>query len=408
MCRRVVITGMGAVSPYGEGVPVLLDGIGAGKAAITRLDTKEEDAIAVAGLVPSVCEKRIPRGLRRSMSPLSVYACLAAWEALEQARLPRDGSRRMGVCIGSTLGSPLVLERFFTNYLAGHIPDDVRSTTFFKVMSHSAAANVALACKASGRLLAPAAACASGLGSIALGYEAIALGREEIMLAGGTDEYHVLTSAIFDLLGAASREKDPAIASRPFDSHRSGVVCGEGAGVLVLESLESAIARKALIYAEIAGYAMTSDAVNIAHPNAASMATCMQEALEWAHCPPSAVAYVSAHGTATESGDIAEGQAIASVFGTKTPVASLKGHMGHTMAASGVLESIACVRMLQTKTYLPTWGLETADPRCGEIRLLQSPERIPEARYIVKNSFALGGVHVCLVLKKCDSFALFR
>jgi 3-oxoacyl-[acyl-carrier-protein] synthase II len=396
--QRVVITGMGAVSPYGEGTGTLMSGLRGNVCALRPLPEYQLQGLScrTAGLVPPLEERRIPRELRRTMSPMSVFACFAAWEALQQAGFERGPALPMGVAIGSTLGSPQMLHEFFDLFLRDLSVENMRSTVFFKVMGHTAAANVALACGCEGRTLAPAAACASGLTGICLGYEAIAAGREELMLCGGADEFHLLTPATFDRLGAASHEADPGSASRPFDVDRSGIVCSEGAGVLLLESLESALARKAHVLAEIRGCSLVSSPANIAHPDAQAIADCMRRALQDASLPPQAVGYVNAHATATEYGDIAEGQAIREVFGSRVPVSSMKGHMGHTMAACGALESIICVEMLREAVYLPTLHLENPDARCGDIAHIKTPTQLGQAP-VLKNSFALGGCNCTVV-----------
>ncbi|MDR1857122.1 MAG: beta-ketoacyl-[acyl-carrier-protein] synthase family protein [Desulfovibrio sp.] len=401
MREQVVVTGMGAVSPYGYGVPALETGLWQGICSLQRLaDNGRVKGLKVrtAGTVPSKdLRGEISRDLRRTMSPMSQYACLAAREAIAMGGLEGDALRRTGVSIGSTLGSPAALEDFFREYLLGGDMDEVRTTTFFKVMGHTAAANVALACGCAGRTLAPAAACAAGLMGIGLAYEAVASGREERMLCGGADEFHPLVAATFEKLGAASHEEDPELASRPFDVKRTGIVCGEGAGVLLLESLTSAEARGAKPLARVGGFSAMTCAGNIAHPDATSIVECMAAALEDAGLAPRDIAAVNAHATATTIGDMAEGQAIFGVFGSQTPVCSLKGHMGHTMAACGVLETIACVRMLDTGTVLPTLGLETPDPACGEIRHVLG-EPVLATGPILKNCFALGGTLCALVL----------
>lgn len=401
MCaQRVVITGMGAVSPFGEGVATLADNVAANACAITSLPEGSIPGMTsrVVARVPDVRAKRIPRELRRSMSPMSIFACLAAWEALEQAGLAPDAEivARAGVALGSTLGSPESLHQFFAALLCEHSLDEVRSTTFFKVMSHSVAANVAQACRCQGRTLAPSAACATGLVGVALGYEAIAAGRETLMLCGGADEFHLLVAATFERLGAASTATEPEQASLPFDSNRCGIVCAEGAGVLLLESLESAQKRGAPILAEVLGCAMTSSPSSIAHPDRALIGACMHSAIRDAGLAPQDIGYVNAHATATEFGDMAEGQAIADVFGSNTPVSSLKGHMGHAMAASGALEGILCVEMLRRSVYFPTRGLHQPDARCGDVRHVCEPMPATSGA-ILKNSFALGGVNCSVV-----------
>ncbi len=399
--QRVVITGMGAVSPYGEGVSALTEGLFRNVCALRTLPEEQrvrDVACAVAGLVPPVEARRIPRDIRRAMSPMSVFACLAAWEALEQAGFPPGRPRpRTGVAVGSTLGSPQALQDFFGEFLGTGGVDGVRSTAFFKVMGHTVAANLAVACGCEGRLLAPSAACASGLLGIGLGYEAIAAGRESLMLCGGADEFHALTAATFDRLGAASHAVDPRWASRPFDRARDGVICGEGAGILLLESLDSAMSRGAAVLAEVAGFAAVTSPMSIAHPDAASIRECMERALDDAGLRAGDIGYVNAHATGTEHGDVAEGRAVAAVWGRNVPVSSLKGHMGHTMAASGALETIACVEMLLRGACLSTLHLASPDPQCGELRHATSERPLRDAP-LLKNCFALGGCNTSVVI----------
>jgi 3-oxoacyl-[acyl-carrier-protein] synthase II len=356
----------------------------------------------VAGLVPDIGIEAIPRKVRRSMSPMSAYAYLAALEALEQAEMNEAAvcGGRLGVALGSTLGSPESLESFFRHYFATNGMDQIKSMVFFRIMSHTAAANVAQALGISGRVLAPSAACSSGCQAIGLGYEAIACGRQDAMLCGGADEFHPLVSGTFDLLLAAStRYNDvPAQTPRPFDARRDGVVCAEGAGVLLLESLASAEKRGAAILAEILGFASLSDSGSIAEPSPEPIAACMRAALEDAAVQPEEIAYVNAHATGTELGDIAESRAIAGLFGPEVPVSSLKGHLGHTMAASGALETAAAIAMLRKGLFLPTKNLDRPDPRCAGICLPQNPVAALGG-LIVKNSVALGGINCSLVLR---------
>ncbi len=403
--RRVVITGMGAVSPFGKGVETLFSMLRRGESAVTRLD--ELDSIGglgtrVAGKVPDVGIGDIPRKIRRSMSPMSAYAYLAALEALEQAGIGGDAVRggRLGVALGSTLGSPRTMQEFFGHYIPTRSVEQVKSMLFFQIMGHTAAANVAQSLGITGRVIAPSSACSSGCQAIGLAYECVAAGRQDYMLCGGADEYHPLVSATFDIMMAASTAYNdaPRRTPRPFDKRRDGVVCAEGAGVLLLESLESARKRGARILAEVAGFACASDSSSIAGPEPEPIRRCMLLALEDAGVSPQEVAYVNAHATGTELGDIAESRAVAALFGNGTPVASLKGNLGHTMAASGALESIACVEMLRHGVFLPTRNLEEPDERCSGIYLPQIPVEA-SGDIVVKNSFALGGVNCTLVLR---------
>jgi len=399
--RRVVITGMGAVSPYGAGCDVLWKGLINNVCTIKALEPVKMQGLHFknASLVPELNIKIIPRELRRAMSPMSIYACLSAWEALAQAGISLDNiPQGLGVCASSTLGSTQALEDFFREYIETGDIESVRSTVFFKVMSHTVASNIAMACGLDGSLFAPCAACASGLLSIGMAYENIAFGKDEYILAGAADEFHVLTSATFDRLGAASHEENPLTASRPFDKDRDGLVIGEGAGILFLESLESAQMRNATILAEITGFATQCSPKSIASPDEDTMSICMSRALKNASLTIKDIDYVNAHATATIVGDRAEAQAIASVFGkVSVPVSSLKGYMGHTLAASGVLESIASVYMLREHLIIPNRNLQNPDPDCAHLHLVQEIEK-KELRHVIKNSFALGGVYASLII----------
>lgn len=404
--RRVVITGMGAVSPYGWGVGPLVSSLKAGASGVVKVPYLSHIIglrSFVAGLVPQMDQKQIPRKNRRSMSAMSVYAAMAGGEALRQAGLtPADcATGRMGVSLGSTVGSPQTLEGFFGKYLSTHGIDQTKSTVFLKVMSHSSASNLAQLFGITGRVLAPSAACATGCQAVGLAHEMIAFGKQDIMLCGGTDEYHPLTTATFDILNAASTSFNdrPHETPRPFDRNRDGIVCSEGCGILILECLESARGRNATIYAELAGFSTVSDSSNIANPDVSSIEKCMQDALTDASVRMEEIDYINAHATATLRGDIAECEAIGNLFGNAVPVSSLKGHMGHTMAASGALELIAIVDMMNNDYILPTLNLDEVDPACQHVRHVRSMER-RRISTILKNNFALGGVNSSVLLRR--------
>ncbi|MDR2726565.1 MAG: beta-ketoacyl-[acyl-carrier-protein] synthase family protein [Deltaproteobacteria bacterium] len=403
--KRVAVTGIGAVSPYGKGTGTLFASLAEGKSGISRHEDLERFAELgprVAGIVRDVDMTEVPRKHRRSMSPMSVYALMAAQEAIAQAALPEEilAGGRAGVIMGSTMGSVVTIEEFFREYVDRGSLEQMKSVLFFRIMGHSIASNVALALGVTGRVLAPTAACSTSCQAIGLAYEAIATGKQDAVLCGGADEYHPLATGTFDLMLAASTayNTDPERTPRPFDIGRDGVVCSEGAGVLLLESFASARARGAKILAEVAGFASLSDSSSIANPDPEPLFRCMRAALQEAKIAPEEVSYVNAHATATVQGDIAESAAIAMLFGNRTPVSSLKGHLGHTMAASGALESAACVEMLRRHMLVPTLNLEEPDPRCGGIDLVRENREHPVS-VIVKNNFALGGINCSLVLR---------
>ena len=403
--RRVVVTGVGAVSPMGLGSQALWQGLVKGRSGIVRhpgLEGVGGLRSLVAGLAPNIDASFIDRKFRRAMSAMSVFAVVAAREALAMAGVdPRAMSGEPGVCIGSTLSSPSALEEFFTLYLAQRSLDQVKSTMFFKVMGHSCAANVAQCLGITGRFLAPCVACATSCQAVGLGYESIAAGRQEMMLCGGADEIHPLTVATFDIIGAASTgyNDQPQRTPRPFDQQRDGTVCSEGCGVLLLESMESAQRRGVEILGEVCGFASLSDPSGLSSPDVDAIALCMRKTLEDASLSPADIDYVSMHATATEQGDIAESAAVHTLFGDGPLVSSLKGHLGHALAASGALELIASLMMMRESLLIPTLNLEQPDPRCAPLRYLRDKPTAQQVRTVIKNNFALGGVNSSLVVR---------
>ena len=403
--RRVAVTGTGAVSPFGRGVGELVSGIVEGRSAIVALDELADYGglrTRLAALVPGVDGKEIARNKRRSMSPQSIFAVLAAGEALSQAALPEAeyGSGRYGVAVGTTISSLTTSESFFADHFRDKSFERMKTSLFFKTMNHSAAANVAQYFGLEGRLLAPAAACATGCQALGYAYEMIVSGAQDAMICGGTEEFHPLSAATFDLMNAASfRYNDqPDIASRPFDKQRDGVVCGEGAGVLVLEEWQSAKSRGAEILAEIIGFATLTETGSIAEPSSGAMQRCMALALADAGVKAGEIDYINAHATATEKGDIAEAQALVGLFGDQVPVSSLKGHLGHTLAASGGLETIATIEMMRRGELWPTRNLIEIDPRCQGPQIFTGIKK-REAHLALKNNFALGGVNCSLIIR---------
>ena len=402
--RRVVVTGMGAVSPFGKGVDILMESLMTGKSSvkiITGLEGFGGLRTRVAALVPALDSKEIPRKFRRTMSKMSIFATLACQEALDQAGLSEErlSDGKMGVAIGSSIGSPIATQGFYEDFLTDHSLERMRSTLFFQIMNHTCAANVSQALGITGRILAPSAACSTSCQTVGYGFEIIASGKQDLMLCGGAEEFHPLMAATFDNLNAASTNYNdlPSQTPRPFDRDRDGVVCGEGCGIILLESLDSAKGRGAAIYAEIEGFATLSDASNMANPNADSMERCINAALADARMEPSDIDYVNAHATATEQGDIAESTAIERVFGNTTPVSSIKGHLGHTMAASGALELAATVEMINRDCLIPTLNLDNIDKSCEKVLHVQDRENLMINKAI-KNNFAFGGVNSSIVL----------
>jgi 3-oxoacyl-[acyl-carrier-protein] synthase II len=237
-----------------------------------------------------------------------------------------------------------------------------------------------------------------------LAYEMIKCGHQDIMLCGGSDELHVTTSASFDMVQAASYKynNNPKATPRPFDKDRDGTVCGEGAGCMILESEASAKRRGAKIFGEVIGFSTNASGVHMAHTDVDSIVRCMQDALQSADLNPGDIDYINAHATGTLIGDSSEVEAIKQVFQSiNVPVSSLKGYFGHTLGASGVLELVATIRMMETDTVIPTRNLDEPDENCSGIKHVQSIEN-KKINIIIKNSFAFGGINTVLIIKRYE------
>ena len=409
--NRVVVTGLGAVSPYGLGLRALMEGLLSGRSAVVscaqewRQRIHDIECQVGAPLREPIDLNSIPRKFRRGMGPVAAMAVVAAREALEQAGISGEvlASGRAGVSFSSTMGSVAATRDFYTKYFQGASIKEYPSGSFFRIMSHTCAANVAHVFDARGRVLSPNAACASSLVAIGMGFEAIRFGIQDVMLCGGADELHAVVSASFDMLHASSvRYNDrPSQTPRPFDRDRDGVVCGEGAGCLVLESEASARKRGAAILAEVLGFSTLCAGTHFAQPNAQAVAQCLRMTLDMSRLDPDTIDYINAHATGTVEGDAAEAQGIREVFGeSKPPVSSLKGHIGHTLGASGALELIASIRMMRDGFLLPTLNLETPGPGCEGLAFVMREAVERRVDTIVKNSFAFGGVNCVLTLQR--------
>jgi 3-oxoacyl-[acyl-carrier-protein] synthase II len=404
--KRVVITGIGVVSPFGNGLPVLMRGIAEGRSMVRRMDGWEQ-YIGLHSLVAAPVEirdeKLIPRQKRRSMGRMSIFAAQAADEALADAGICLDGEDlwRIGCVIGSTMGSAKSINDAFETMLPNKDLSRLNSTMFFQCMSHTAAVNVAQYLGLNGTIMAPAAACASALHAIGTGYDLIRLGRQDVLLCGGAEELHPTVTGSFDILFATSTKYNdrPQMTPRPFDRDRDGLVCGEGSGLVVLEDYDRAIRRKARIYAEIKGYSTTANGLHVSQSNKESMITCMQQALSDAGVKADAIDYVNAHATATIQGDKEEAEAIRDVFGSTVPVSSLKGYIGHTLGASGAIELAASLSMMEQGVIFPTLNLDTISPECEGVHHVMQPLK-KQITTVLKNGFAFGGINAALVCRK--------
>lgn len=339
----------------------------------------------------------------RSMGRVSLLATRATELALTDAGLLGDpvvSGGRLGVAYGSSVGStPAIAD--FGRMLINHDIGNLNATTYLKMMGHTSAVNVALFFQVRGRVIPSVSACTSGSQGIGFAYEAIKFGLQDVMLAGGAEELCPTEAATFDALYATStRNDEPRLTPRPFDRDRDGLVIGEGACTLVLEELGRALDRGAHIYAEVAGFSTNVDGSHITQPHADTMQVVMRQALLDAALEPGHIAYVSAHGTATELGDIAESHATQAVFGSKTPISSLKSYTGHTLGACGALEAMTAIHMMREGWFHPTLNLEHPDPRCADLDYIMGDGRNIDAEYVMSNNFAFGGINTSLVFRR--------
>ncbi|WP_323002639.1 beta-ketoacyl-ACP synthase [Denitromonas sp.] len=404
--RRVVVTGMAGITSLGDTWAAIDAAMAAGRSGVRRMP--EWDAIAdlQTRLGAPVDDFQVPahypRKMLRSMGRVSLMAVCATERALDSAGLLGDariGDGRMGIAYGSSGGSVEPV-RVFGQMLETGQMTGVTSTSYIQMMAHTTAVNIGLYFGLKGRVIPTSSACTSGSQGIGYAFEAIRYGKQELMIAGGAEELSSPAAAVFDTLFATSQMNDhPDLTPRPFDVARDGLVVGEGAATLVLESYEHARERGAPILAEIIGFDCNSDGKHITQPSADTMATVMRRALADAGLPPAAIDYISAHGTATEVGDIAESSAVHEVFGSATPISSLKGHFGHTLGACGAIEAWLGIEMLRAGRFAPTLNLETPDPRCPALDHIIGTPRALAAETFMSNNFAFGGINTSLIFR---------
>jgi 3-oxoacyl-[acyl-carrier-protein] synthase II len=348
-----------------------------------------------------------PRKMIRSMGRVSLMAVRASEMALIDSGLLGDPMIRdgcMGISYGSSSGSVEPV-RVFSHMLDTGSMQGVTSMSYIQMMPHTTAVNIGLFFGLKGRVIPTSSACTSGSQGIGYAYEAIRFGRQTLMLAGGAEEISVPGAAVFDTMFATScRNETPEITPRPFDRDRDGLVVGEGAATLVLEEYEHATARGARIYAEIVGFSCNSDGSHVTQPEAETMAVVMRQALKDAHLAPEVIGYISAHGTATERGDIAESHATANVFGHRIPISSMKSYLGHTLGACGAIEAWWTIEMMRRKWFAPTLNLASPDTACAELDYLVGEGRNIDTEYAISNNFAFGGINTALILKRWPMF----
>lgn len=407
MSHRVVVTGLGAVTPVGAGREEVWDNLLAGQSGFAPVESFDTSRFSVhvgaevRGFDPAPWVRTLdPANLGRA----SQLAVAAARMALEDARIdPADpeGFRpeRAGVVMGTTSGEPREVERFDDRFLAGEI-DRVGPEFMSLYPCHMIAAHVARELGLGGVCTMIPTACAAGNYAIAHALDLLRRGRADLMLAGGADAFSRITYSGFARLGAIAPER-----CQPFDRNRKGMIPGEGAGVLVLERLDRALERGAHIYAEVAGYGLSCDAhhMTAAHPEGDGAARAMERALADAGLQAEDVDYVSAHGTGTPTNDRLETLAVLRVFGKaaeRTPISSVKSMLGHTMGAASAIEAMVCSLAVSTGWIPPTMNLEEVE---GELDYVPNEARRKDVRVAMNNAYAFGGNNASVLFRRADA-----
>jgi len=405
--RRVVVTGMAGITSLGSGWTSIEANFSANRSGIRRMAEWDRFTELNTRLAGPVDDFSVPphwtRKQLRSMGRVSRLSVLAAERALADAGLLEDASirdGRMGVACGSSTGSTEEIKAF-GNMLLNSVADGLNANSYIRMMPHTTAANISIFFGLTGRVIPTSSACTSGSQGIGYAYEAIKFGRLPLMLAGGAEELCATEAMVFDALYATSLKNDaPHTSPRPYDSGRDGLVIGEGAGMLVLEELEHALARGATIHAELVGFGSNADGQHATKPEQLTMRRAMELALEDAGLAPAAIGYVNGHGTATEQGDIAETQATQALFGSGMPISSQKSFLGHTLGACGALESWFSIEMMTRDRYIHTLNLDEVDPRCGDLDYLRGAPRTMQHEYVMNNNFAFGGINTSLIFRR--------
>ena len=411
MKRRVVITGLGAITPIGNTVPEFWSGVKEGKVGIgeiTQFDTTDYKVKIAAEVKGFVAKERMDFKASKRMETFSQYAVVAAKEACEDAGfdIENEDPYRCGVIIGSGIGSLQQVEKQYATILEKG-PGRVAPLMVPMMISNMAAGNVSIQLGLKGKCTNVVTACATGTNCIGDAFRAIQYDDADVMFAGGTESCICPTGvAGFTALTALTTSEDPARASIPFDKDRSGFVLGEGAAVVVLEELEHAKSRGAKIYAEVVGYGATGDAFHITSPaeDGRGAAQAMELAMKEAKVAPSEVQYINAHGTSTHHNDLFETYAIKKAFGDAAKdvvINSTKSMIGHLLGAAGAVECIVTAKAIQDGFIHQTMGTKEADPECDLNYAIGAPVE-KEIKYAMSNSLGFGGHNATILLKKYE------
>ena len=409
--RRVVVTGGAMISALGRDWETAYANLKSGKNKIrympewerfTKMNTRM--ACPYDGELPSYPRKKI-----RGMGRVALLSLVSTNDALDDAGLLNEDKSdvieelkngQTGIAYGTCMGSMDAIGDLSEMVRTGD-SSQLNSQTYIKAMPQTNACNLSVYYQIRGRVIVTDTACTSGSQSIGYGYEAIADGRQTMMIVGGAEELSAPDAAIFDTLGATScMNSTPEKTPRCWDKDRDGLVIGEGAGTLILEDLEHAINRGAKIYAEIAGFGTNMDGTHITSPNAETQALALEMAIKDAGISKDDVKYINAHGTATPHGDISESQAVYKVFNKAVPISSTKSYIGHILGACGCVEAWLTINMMNEGWFHGNLNLENVDPECAPLDYIGKEGRNIDAEYVMSNNFAFGGVNTSLIFKK--------
>jgi 3-oxoacyl-[acyl-carrier-protein] synthase II len=404
--HRVVITGAGLSSPIGDSMDEVSRALREDRSGVVRID----EWASIEGFntrLGAICQtdlSGLPKKKTRTMGRVALLSTFATQKAIDDARLAPEAvsNPRTGLAYGSTTGSMPAVEEYFKKLVNEKTVNGIQSAHYLRLMSHTAPANLAAYFQIHGRIVTTCSACVSSSQAIVYGYEAIKYGLQDAMICGGAEEMHITNATVFDVMFATSRGYNdrPHLTPRPFDEKRDGLVVGEGAATLILESLEHAQARGARVLAEIVGGATNCDGLHMTAPSQDGMIRVIRESLKDAELPASSIGYVKAHATATDIGDICESGAIHQVLGDKVPVSSTKGYTGHTLGACGSIEAAFCLAMMRDGFLAPSKNLVNPDPKCAPLDYIIGEARLARPDYIMCNNFAFAGINTSLIFKR--------
>ncbi len=405
--RRVAITGVGLATPIGHSLEAVSVSLREGRHGVRHVEAFDDVSAMVTRLgAPVVGALRTtwPRKKVRTMGRVARLAAVASEAAVASAGIDEDtiASGRTGLAYGSTHGSSASLERFARTLDQPDALLGLGSSTYLKFMSHTCAVNLAIFFGIRGRVMSTCSACVSASQAIGQGYEAIRFGLQDVMICGGAEELHWVSTGVFDVLQATSTHFNdrPDLSPRPFDRDRDGLVVGEGAGTFVLEDWGRARRRGATILAELVGYGTSCDGTHVTAPSSEGMEEAIKLALADARADASEVDYINAHATATDVGDREESLASWRVFSDRVPISSTKGFTGHTLGACGAIEMAFCLAMMNDRFLAPNRNLENVDPACAPLAYVRGEARDATPNLLMNNNFAFGGINTSLLMRR--------